>query len=188
METETAYMEFYDYRDQVAMQAGANTGFSGQTALVLQNGVDGSKSRTLETKIIPVQFQPSSLRFQSSSRTKEGSRGDISKPEDTRRRKPENAEPAAPERLTMSLSLIFDHTLHEEGNVMTRVEGLLAAVRSPFTRQVSFNWGELYYKGRVTEIEAEYEMFGQDGSPVRARVDLTIAMSDTSVRPESGLR
>lgn len=186
METETAYMEFYDYRDQVAMQAGTNTGFSGQAALVLQNGVAGSKSRALETKIIPVQFQPSSLRFQSSSGAKEGSRGDISKPEDTRRRKPENAEPASPERLSMSVSLLFDDTLYEKENVMPRVEGMLAAVRNPFTRQVSFHWGELYYRGRVTEIQAEYEMFGRDGSPVRARVDLTIALSDTSARPESG--
>ncbi len=188
METETAYMEFYDYRDQVAMQAATDAGILGQAALLLQNGAAGSKSRPSETKIIPVQFRPSSLRFQSSSGEKESSRGDISKPEGTRKRKPENAAPAAPERMTMSMSLIFDRTACQDSDVMPQVEGFLAAVRNPFTRQVSFNWGALYYKGRVTEIQVDYEMFGQDGSPVRARMDLTMALSDTSARTKARQR
>ncbi|MBO5292136.1 MAG: hypothetical protein J6B10_03025 [Lachnospiraceae bacterium] len=180
--TETAYMEFYDYREQAAMQSGTDSQILGQTGSVLNNGLMGKNNAASESRIIAVQFQPSSLQFQASAQAMSCFRGDISKPADEGKERRENAEPASPGNLTMSVSLIFDRTIYEDSDVTPQVEGFLAAVRSPFTRQVSFNWGELYYKGRITGIQVSYEMFTGSGVPMRAKMDITMALSDTSAQ------
>lgn len=180
MITETAYMEFIDYREQAEMAPGQGGSVAGRASDALKQGLTGSRQQQTETKVIAVQFQPSSLQFQAGAVRPARSRGDISKPEGGKQEKRENAEAAEPDNMTMSFNLIFDRSIYEDCDVAPEVEGLLAAVRNPFTRQASFNWGEMYYKGRVTGIQVSYEMFSKDGVPVRAKVSLTMKLEDTS--------
>jgi len=41
-------------------------------------------------------------------------------------------------------------------------------------RQVAFYWGTMCYKGVVRSVDAEYVLFDQEGTPMRATVDFTI--------------
>ena len=59
-------------------------------------------------------------------------------------------------------------------DVQKYVEGFVAAMSSRKTREVAFQWGELYYFGRLNQISAQYVMFNTLGQPVRAYVDLSI--------------
>ena len=41
--------------------------------------------------------------------------------------------------------------------------------------QVIFSWGNLNFKGIITDFTAEYTMFSMEGKPIRATVNLTIS-------------
>ncbi|MBR5969442.1 MAG: hypothetical protein IK016_03750 [Lachnospiraceae bacterium] len=58
--------------------------------------------------------------------------------------------------------------------VQKYVEGFVAAMSSKWTRVVGFRWGELYYFGRLNQVNTQYVMFNTMGQPVRAYVDLSL--------------
>ena len=69
--------------------------------------------------------------------------------------------------------------------VQQEVEGLIAALRSPYTRCITFRWGKLKYTGVLNRVSAQYTMFNSSGIPVRAVVQLSLTCADETVTPNS---
>ena len=65
--------------------------------------------------------------------------------------------------------------------VQTQVEGFIGALRSPYTRQITFSWGTMSYSGVLNRVASQYTMFNTTGEPVRATVDLSLVCVDSSV-------
>lgn len=59
-------------------------------------------------------------------------------------------------------------------SVQDEVEGLIAALCNPYTRNVSFRWADFAFTGQLENISAKYTMFSTSGRPVRAQMDLRI--------------
>ena len=59
-------------------------------------------------------------------------------------------------------------------SVQPQMEALVAALRSPYTRIISFRWADFSFIGQLKNVRAEYIMFSPSGRPVRARVMLQI--------------
>ena len=58
--------------------------------------------------------------------------------------------------------------------VQWRVEALIAALRNPYTRTISFRWADFSFIGQLSAIHANYTMFSTSGRPVRAEVMMQI--------------
>ena len=69
--------------------------------------------------------------------------------------------------------------------VQEEVEGLIAALRSPYTRCITFNWGDMSYEGVLNRVASQYTMFDSSGEPVRAVVQLSLICADEKVSPNS---
>ena len=68
---------------------------------------------------------------------------------------------------------------------LQEVEGLIAALRSPYTRCITFNWGDMSYEGVLNRVASQYTMFDSSGEPVRAVVQLSLICADEKVSPNS---
>lgn len=62
----------------------------------------------------------------------------------------------------------------EVKSVRKQVEALVAAVRNPYTRTISFRWADFSFIGMLSTVQANYTMFSTSGHPVRAEVILRI--------------
>lgn len=58
--------------------------------------------------------------------------------------------------------------------VQPQVEALVAALRNPYTRTISFRWANFAFIGQLNNVRAEYTMFSTSGRPIRAKVMLQI--------------
>ena len=67
--------------------------------------------------------------------------------------------------------------------VQKNVEGFIAALRSPYTRIITFHWGEMNYFGTLNNVNAQYTMFNLQGQPIRAYVNLTLRYATTTPFP-----
>ncbi len=70
-----------------------------------------------------------------------------------------------------------DHSVQKE------VEGFMAALRSKYTRRITFHWGTMNYTGVLNRVSAQYTMFNVLGEPVRAVVSLSLVCADKDVSP-----
>lgn len=70
-------------------------------------------------------------------------------------------------------------------SVQQEVEGLIAALRSPYTRCITFNWGDMSYTGVLNRVSAQYTMFNSSGIPVRAVVQLSLVCADENLSSNS---
>lgn len=59
-------------------------------------------------------------------------------------------------------------------SVQDEVEGLIAALRNPYTRNISFRWTDFCFTGELVSVWANYKMFSTEGRPVHAEVRLRI--------------
>lgn len=66
-----------------------------------------------------------------------------------------------------------------EYTVQPQVEGLVAALRNEYTREIMFSWSEMSFHGVLNGINSQYTMFSSAGMPIRAMVNLTILCTDT---------
>ena len=73
----------------------------------------------------------------------------------------------------------------KDNSVQTEVEGLIAALRSTYTRRITFHWGTMNYTGILNRVSAQYTMFNVLGLPIRAYVDLSLTCADDEVSPRS---
>lgn len=69
-----------------------------------------------------------------------------------------------------------------EFSVQKQVEGLVAVLRNEYTREITFSWSEMSYKGLINGVNAQYTMFSPTGKPIRAVVNLTILCVDTTIK------
>ena len=69
--------------------------------------------------------------------------------------------------------------------IQQEVEGLIAALRSPYTRCITFNWADMSYEGVLNRVASQYTMFNTSGEPVRAVVQLSLICADQNVNPHS---
>lgn len=64
--------------------------------------------------------------------------------------------------------------LGKDPTVRTEVEGLISALRNPYTRNVTFQWADFSFKGQLVNVGAKYTMFSVGGRPIRANVMLRL--------------
>lgn len=69
----------------------------------------------------------------------------------------------------------------KEFTVQPYVEGFMAAVRNPSTRELSFNWGDFVFKGKLDHVNSKYTMFSVSGQPVRAEVSLSMITKQNEI-------
>ncbi|MEU9372823.1 hypothetical protein AB0D94_03465 [Streptomyces sp. NPDC048255] len=123
---------------------------------------------------VPVQFNPASLRI---SRNNETDRGGTT----TRTQKRQHP---AQEGSTLTFDLEFDTAEQRSGGQYVDVRRWTALVRqfveppkdSPADPPpvVRFVWGTLRYNGIVTQVNEELDYFAPDGTPLRAKVGVTV--------------
>lgn len=162
---ETAYIEVQDCRnfDNAPLSNAAT-----QSAL---SGTGTARAGNQVTTL-RVQFNPSSLRFSSGETNAGREKADISRDENgqTRTAPAENTSAV----VHVAVKLIFDRTIYMDCSVQPEVERFLAIVKNPYVRQVAFYWGTMCYRGVVKSVDAEYVLFNEEGTPMRATVDFTI--------------
>ena len=73
----------------------------------------------------------------------------------------------------------------KDDSVQTEVEGFIAALRSKYTRRITFHWGTMNYAGVLNRVSAQYTMFNVRGQPVRAAVSLSLVCADAEISPNS---
>ena len=73
-------------------------------------------------------------------------------------------------RKEVTFSLYFDGDKTE----MNKVEKLLKANKSPYSRNIKFSWGNQLYQGILSDMSVQYTMFSSKGEPIQAKVELTI--------------
>lgn len=76
--------------------------------------------------------------------------------------------------VTNIASSIAKNGMGKKWSVRDEVEGLIAALRNPYTRNVSFRWADFTFTGQLNTVNAQYTMFSTSGEPVRAQVQLRI--------------
>lgn len=59
-------------------------------------------------------------------------------------------------------------------SVQSQVEALVATLRNPYTRTISFRWADFVFIGQLNTVRANYTMFSPSGRPIRAQVLLRI--------------
>jgi Contractile injection system tube protein/LysM domain len=93
--------------------------------------------------------------------------------------------------MTVSMQLFFDDFASAKGDVTPKISKLLSwqypdkkkQVGPPF---VKFEWGNKQlqnFKGVITSLNVSYTLFGKDGTPIQAKVDLTL---DGNIDPVPG--
>lgn len=58
--------------------------------------------------------------------------------------------------------------------VQPYVEGLISALRNPYTQSMTFQWADFSFTGRLRQLQAHYKMFSVSGRPIRAEVQLRL--------------
>lgn len=59
-------------------------------------------------------------------------------------------------------------------SVRPTVEAFLAALRNPFTRNLTFRWADFVFTGELLSVGSAYTMFSSQGEPVRAQMSMRI--------------
>lgn len=168
---ETAYIEVYDCRnfDNVPLSDGV-------TRKVLSGAQTGQA--TGGVTVIPVQFNPSSLRFSSGSKGNGKEKSDITHNEkgQTHSAEAENASALVQVGIKLIFDItVFDDTIYDDCyGVQRSVDRFIAIVENPYVRQVTFYWGTMCYSGVVKSVDAEYVLFNENGVPMRAVIDFSI--------------
>jgi len=58
--------------------------------------------------------------------------------------------------------------------VQTEVEGIISALRNPYTRSITFRWSTFSFCGTLKSVNARYTMFSPSGRPIRAVVGIRL--------------
>lgn len=143
-----------------------------------------------------VQFNPSSLQLHSSS-TPQMHRNVVGTNEDQNN----STDVVTAPRVELTVTLIFDKMniydafMFDKFNsgasvttvtnavtmlsgktftVQPYVEGLISALRNPYTQSMTFQWADFSFTGRLRQLQANYTMFSVSGRPIRAQVQLRL--------------
>ena len=90
--------------------------------------------------------------------------------------------------LTVSMQLFFDDFGSLKGDVTPKITKLLSWQKPDTSKKkpkppplVKFEWGNKQlttFKGVITQLNITYTVFGKDGTPIQAKVDLTLEGAD----------
>ncbi|MFC8662308.1 hypothetical protein [Streptomyces sp. NPDC057199] len=144
----------------------------------LRRGPASAKDKPALVKVdgppIPVQFNPATLRI---SRNNNVDRGGTTT-------KTQKRQHPAQEGATLTFDLEFDTAEQRADNHYVDVRRWTALVRQfvepPPTKPadpppvVRFVWGTLRFNGIVTQVNEELDLFAPDGTPLRAKVGVTV--------------
>lgn len=73
--------------------------------------------------------------------------------------------------VTNAVQIIEGESIH---TVQPQVEALIATLRNPSTRMITFRWADFSFRGILERVSATYTMFSVSGRPVRAKVMLKL--------------
>lgn len=166
---ETAYIQLIDARENTTTKVSTM-----QTSSILAGMPKDNGKKAEQLEGLKVQFNPSSLKF-----TANGAKPPKEKKGIANKHAGKQVAcvlPTEPSKMSLQIQLVFDRSNYVDSNVQPEVEGLLALIKNPFTRQITFNWGKLYYKGQVNTMSAEYNMFNSSGIPMRANVNFNMEL------------
>ncbi|MCR5278217.1 MAG: hypothetical protein K6E19_02140 [Lachnospiraceae bacterium] len=90
----------------------------------------------------------------------------------------------SPTQIAANIAVLTAQKASNKPNVQQTVEGLIAALRSQYTREIDFFWGTMHYKGILNNVSAQYVMFDTAGHPVRAYINLSLLCVE-NVNPET---
>lgn len=151
---------------------------SGLEKATLTKLSNDSKDRD-EGEPIPVQFNPASLKLTLSNNTEGGQNTGRSQRQFTGNSSTE-----------LAFDLVFDTADEDDGSGNPRsVREKTAAVEQFVLSQgtgkgrkspprVKFHWGKLIVKGVITSIAIDFDLFAQDGTPLRAKMGISIKEQD----------
>lgn len=196
--TASAYLVIKDYRDLAASSGSSGVDALSSTSSVLTSGLSDLVTSVVgdTDKTFQVQFNPSEVQIYASSLPIKKTDAQVPKdgiPKQT-------ADAVIKPTIDMTVNLYFDKTVLTDSfyqdiggitatNIVTtaatlvgstvysiqpQVEGLLAALRNPYTRRITFRWAEFSFPGTLSMVQARYTMFSTTGHPVRATVTLRI--------------
>ena len=141
--------------------------------------LSNDRESTEEGEPIPVQFNPASLRLTLSNNTEGG--------ESNARQQRQFTGNASTE---LSFDLVFDTEDEDDGAGGPRsvrektamVEQFVLPQGTGSERQspprVKFHWGELVIQGVITTISLDFDHFAEDGTPLRAKMSVSIKEQD----------
>lgn len=168
---ETAYLEIYNDTKSNADEAAGNVPVS-----VIKDKLSGASGQWEDEgghRTVKVQFNPSTLSFSAN----DGSVANRKKVSLTQSRQ-ERVETAPADNsdssIRISFKLVFDRSVYENPDVQPDVERFLSLAKDPFVRKAAFWWGKMSYKGVIKNVEAEYVLFNEHGTPTRAIVSMTL--------------
>lgn len=197
--TASAYLVIKDYRDlAAATNSSSASSLLSSTSSALTSGLDDLVSSVVSDtdKTFEVQFNPSEVQVYVSSlpsKKTDASPTDSGTPKQV-------ADSVIRPTVDLTVTLYFDQVVVADSfrtntggitatNVITtgatlvgnttytvrpQVEGLLAALRNPYTRSITFRWAEFSFAGNLSMVQSKYTMFSNSGHPVRATVVLRI--------------
>lgn len=138
---------------------------------------DDRENAAEKQKIIKVQFNPSSLNFSMGAAKKTDSRGDIGYSSDGQK-KYADYNTVSRKGLSLDMELIFDGTGQKKPDVYEKANEFMDIIKNPYIRNVDFYWGKMQYFGIVENVETEFTYFTAAAAPVRAKVNLSIAITE----------
>lgn len=59
-------------------------------------------------------------------------------------------------------------------SVQDETEALVAALRNPRTRNITFRWADFVFAGQLNSVQVNYTMFSTSGRPIRAEIMLRL--------------
>ncbi|MCR5486519.1 MAG: hypothetical protein K6F35_03195 [Lachnospiraceae bacterium] len=147
---------------------------------------------------LEVQYNPTTLRLSTVAGRQLNYSGDPSNPQVQQVKMPAST--------TLSFELLFDDTNVQDafmlegnpitsmstGNVLSaaqsavqgkfsvqrQMEGLLAMLTIPQAKHVVFFWGDMSFRGEVTEVTTNYTMFNKKGYPIRGTLGMSIRQGE----------
>jgi hypothetical protein len=141
--------------------------------------LSNDRSDREEGEPIPVQFNPATLKLTLSNQTEGG--------QSTGRTQRQYTGNSSTE---LAFDLVFDTADEDDGSGNPRsVREKTAAVEQFVLSQgsgkgrkspprVKFHWGKLIVKGVITSVAIDFELFAQDGTPLRAKMGISIKEQD----------
>lgn len=156
--------------EKISLEAGENHVAAAADRLLGKIAAAGKSQKTVYQFTVP--FNPSELQISSQGGTVL-KKADLQSPKESNPGETYVYETVKPRR-NLSVKLIFDEAEPSITGVTRQVEGFLAAVRSPASRNIYFGWNKFGFSGSLEHVSAQYTMFSSQGIPLRAEVTLSI--------------
>lgn len=139
-------------------------------------------------KYIYVQFNPESLEYSYGKRTPPHRREKSAWADENTQQSPVETW----ENTTLSMRLFFNTYTSDRNytDVREKIKPLRALLSKTDKNQdvsnprVEFAWGTFVFEGYLDGLQVTYQLFGSDGTPVRAEARVTISGDEADISPQ----